>query len=107
MKASAYPKGVKNRLPLMQLMMLLLFFLLFSGYVLTLTSYGNGGTRHSEPPNAAETADQADWNLATYNRTVAVGLLIGGSFFIIYCVKRSGKMRGRRKTGTQRHIHRG
>jgi hypothetical protein len=83
----------------MEVMVFLLFLFLFSGYIISLTSCQKGDTRHAGASGAAETADEAERNLATFNRTVAAVVLIGGSLFAIYCVKRSSKSRRRQRTG--------
>lgn len=80
-------------------LVLLLFFLLFSGYIISLTSHGKEGTR--QPGESYQVADtervveDADRTLAIFNRTIAIVALVGGSAWACYHV-RTG--RSQRKT---------
>ncbi len=107
LKTHAYHGGARTRVPLMKVMVFLLFLFLFSGYIISLTSCQKGDAQGAGASRAAETADEAERTLSIFNRTIAAVVLIGGSLFAIYCVKRSGKTRCRRKTGIRRQVHRG
>ena len=97
MKGIAHQKGVRNRPAIKRLSVLLLFLLLFSAYIVALTSCGQRGLGHSGPAHAAEVVDRAEHDLSNFNRTVAAVVLIGGFLFVIYFIKRNGKTGGRRK----------
>jgi ABC-type Fe3+ transport system permease subunit len=88
----------------MLLMVFLLFLFLFSGCIISLTSCQKRGSGHAGASRAAEIADEAGRTLSIFNGTIAAAVMIGGSLFIIYCVKRSNKTRRRRKIGK---VHRG
>jgi hypothetical protein len=106
-KRDAYRGKAGKCVPLMEGMVFLLFLFLFSGYIISLTSCQKGGAEHAGASRAAETADEAERTLSIFNRTIGAVVLIGGSLFAIYCVKRSSKTRRRRKTGIRRQVHRG
>jgi uncharacterized membrane protein len=91
----------------MEVMVFLLFLFLFSGYIISLTSCGKGGAQGAGASGAAETADEAERTLSIFNGTIAAVVLVGGSLFAIYCVKRGRKTRCQRKTGIRRQAHRG
>jgi hypothetical protein len=92
----------------MEVMVFLLFLFLFSGYIISLTSCQQGGAeQRGGASRAAEIADQAERNLATFNRAVAAAVLVAASLFAVYCVKRGSKTRRRQKTGVRRQAHRG
>jgi len=106
-KTHVYRGGASKRVPLMKVMAFLLFLFLFSGYVVSLTSCQKGGAQGAGASGAAETADEAERTLSIFNGIIAAVVLIGGSLFAIYCVRRSSKARRWRKTGIRRQVHRG
>jgi hypothetical protein len=91
----------------MKLIVFLLFLFLFSGYIISLTSCGREDTRDAGASRAAEVVDEAERTLSIFNKTIAAVVLIGGSLFAIYCVKRCSKKMRRRKTGIGRQVYRG
>ena len=107
MKRDAYPGKAGKRVPLMKAMAFLLFLFLFSGYIISVTSCRKGGAQGAGASGAAETADEAERTLSIFNGIIAAVVLIGGSLFAIYCVRRSSKARRWRKTGIRRQVHRG
>ncbi len=106
MNRNAYPRSLRH-VPLIKLMMFLLFLTLVTGYAVSLVICEKDGAQHVGASGASENMDEAGHALVTYNRTVSVGLLIGGSLFIVYCVKASSKAGRRRKPGIRRQIRRG
>ena len=70
---------------------LLLFVLLMLGSAVSLMGYDNDGTTSEVASVAVGRTDDTGELLTTFNRSVAVGLLIAGAMIIIYCVKTSSK----------------
>ena len=106
MNRNSYPRSLRH-VPLIKLMTFLLFLTLVTGYAGSLVTCGKDGAQHVGASGASENVDEAGHGLVTYNRTVSIGLLIGGSLFIVYCVKASSKAGRRRKPGIRRQIRRG
>jgi len=96
-KGIAHSKAVRNRLPITRLSVLLLFLLLFSAYIVALTSCGQRGLGHSGPAHAAEVVDRAEHDLSNFNRIIGSVVLIAGTLFVIYLMKKNGKRGIRRK----------
>jgi hypothetical protein len=77
--------------------MLMLFCFLFSAYVVSLATGEKDDARRTAASENRQYADQTGGPLVTYNRAVSLGLLVGGSLFIVYyCVRR--RTAGRTKT---------
>lgn len=100
-KTNAYHGGASKRAPLMQRVMLPLFFFLFLflflGYLVSPASFAKESPRRSGQSNEAQVADQAERNLVTFDRVIGAALLTGGSIFAIYWLRRNGKTGGQRK----------
>jgi hypothetical protein len=102
-KSNACPRGVGKHV---FLIMLLLFLFFSAAYAVWLTRCEMGRGQQAGASAAAKKVDEAGRALVTYNRAVSVGLLIGGSLFIIYCVKTISKTGGRCKRGIRRQMRR-
>lgn len=93
MTGIAHRKAAKKRVSSV-LPTMLLALLLFSGCIAVQAGWEKGGGGRSGPPDAAQTAER---DLSTFNKAVASAVLIGGSLFVIYYVRRHTKTGSRRK----------
>jgi hypothetical protein len=98
MKRKGHHGGARRGIPLTNVMVFVLLLFLFSGYVVSVTRGEEGGGRHAGSPRAAQIADRAEGTLATFNRTIAAVVLIGGALFTIFRVRKSSKTRARKRS---------